>query len=154
MSIYAADTVMGLLGRGADAAPAIGAPGVEGVLRETLTHAGLRAQATRVVADLNAMGIGRGDRVAILLPNGPEMAAAFVCVACGATTAPLNPAYKAEKFEFYLSDLNARALLIQDGMESPARAVAASRGIPVRLLLGSGVLTGRGVAGGSDELLM
>ncbi len=131
MSIYAADTVMGLLGRGADAAPAIGAPGVEGVLRETLTHAGLRAQATRVVADLNAMGIGRGDRVAILLPNGPEMAAAFVCVACGATTAPLNPAYKAEKFEFYLSDLNARALLIQDGMESPARAVAASRGIPV-----------------------
>ena len=43
---------------------------------------------------LNAIGIGRGDRVAIVLPNGPEMAASFVAIACGATTAPLNPAYK------------------------------------------------------------
>ena len=43
----------------------------------------------------------------------------------GATTAPLNPAYKAEEFEFYLSDLNAKALVILAGMESPARAVAA-----------------------------
>ena len=43
---------------------------------------------------LNAIGIGRGDRVAIVLPNGPEMATAFLAVACGATTAPLNPAYR------------------------------------------------------------
>jgi hypothetical protein len=35
------------------------------------------------VADLNARGIGRGDRVAIVLPNGPEMAAAFIAVARG-----------------------------------------------------------------------
>ena len=59
-------------------------------------------------AALNGMGIGRNDRVAIVLPNGPEMAAAFVAIACGATTAPLNPAYKADEFDFYLADLNAR----------------------------------------------
>ena len=69
------------------------------------------------------MGIGRNDRVAIVLPNGPEMAAAFIAIACGATTAPLNPAYRAEEFDFYLSDLNAKALVILDGMESPARAL-------------------------------
>ena len=67
-----------------------------------LSYAGLRALAERTIASLNGIGIGRGDRVAIVLPNGPEMAAAFVAIACAATTAPLNPAYKAEEFEFYL----------------------------------------------------
>jgi len=124
MITYTADTVPQLLRRGADGAPAIGTPG-----RPWLTHAGLRALAQRTIADLNAMGIGRNDRVAMVLPNGPEMAAAFVAIACAATTAPLNPAYRADEFDFYLSDLNAKALVIQQGMESPARAVAAQRNI-------------------------
>jgi acyl-CoA synthetase (AMP-forming)/AMP-acid ligase II len=125
-----AETLFDLLAHGADHAPAIGAPG-----RPWLTYGGLRALAGRTVAALNAMGIGRGDRVALVLPNGPEAAASFVAVGCGATTAPLNPAYKADEFEFYLSDLNARALVVADGMESPARAVAAARGIPVVALV-------------------
>ncbi len=130
MTHYLADTVIDLLTRGAAVAPAIGAPG-----RPWLTHAGLRDQVQRTIADLNRVGIGRNDRVAIVLPNGPEMATAFVSIAAGATTAPLNPAYKTEEFEFYLSDLNARALLIQQGMESPARAVAHARDIPILELI-------------------
>ncbi|WP_257462766.1 acyl--CoA ligase [Archangium lipolyticum] len=124
--MYRADTVVNLIEHGHEGALAVGAPG-----RPGLTHGGLRELARRTVAALNALGIGRGDRVALVLPNGPEMATAFVTIACGATTAPLNPAYRAEEFEFYLSDLNARALVIQQGMESPARAVAAARGIPI-----------------------
>lgn len=131
MTDYPADTMWGLLARGADAAPAIAMPQNAGESRPALTHGGLRALARDTVAALNAMGIGRGDRVAMVLPNGPEMASLFVTVACGATTAPLNPAYRADEFEFYLSDLNARALVILRGMESPARGVAATRGIPV-----------------------
>jgi oxalate---CoA ligase len=126
MTAYPASTVLDLLAKGGDADPAIGAPG-----RPWLTHAGLRSLARRTVGDLNGLGIGRGDRVAIVLPNGPEMAASFIAIASGATTAPLNPGYKADEFEFYLSDLNAKALLIQRGMESPSREVAATRGIPV-----------------------
>ena len=126
MTTYYADTMSGLLARGAGTAPALGAPG-----REALTHGALRALAARTVASLNAMGIDRNDRVAIVLPNGPEMAAAFMTVACAATTAPLNPAYRADEFEFYLADLDAKALVVQRGMESPARAVAAARGIPL-----------------------
>jgi len=49
----------------------------------------------------------------MVLPNGPEMAAAFVAVAGAATTAPLNPAYTADEFAFYLDDLEARALLVE-----------------------------------------
>ncbi len=126
MTTYHADTMSCLLARGGDMAPAIAAPD-----RPTLTHGGLRALAARTVAALNAMGIGRNDRVAIVLPNGPEMATAFLTVACGATTAPLNPAYRPDEFEFYLADLNAKALLVQQGVDSPARAVAAGRGIPL-----------------------
>ncbi len=120
------DTVSALLRVGAAAAPAIRAPE-----RPTLSYAALRALADRTVATLNGIGIGRGDRVGIVLPNGPEMAAAFIAIAAGATTAPLNPAYKDEEFEFYLTDLKAKALIVLQGMDSPARAVAARLGVPV-----------------------
>jgi len=126
MTLYRASTIAALLKEGRTDAPAIGAPE-----RSALTHGDLRTLVARTVRDLNAMGIGRNDRVAIVLPNGPEMASAFISIACGATTAPLNPAYRAEEFDFYLSDLNARALVILDGMDSPALGVAASRNIPI-----------------------
>ena len=120
------NTVAQLLQVGGASLPAIRAPE-----RAPLTYGGLRELAASTVARLNGIGIGRGDRVAIVLPNGPEMAAAFVAIATGATTAPLNPAYKAEEFEFYLNDLNARAVVVQQGWETPARAVAQRMGVPV-----------------------
>ena len=83
--------------------------------RAPLTYGALRDLAARTVAALNAKGIGRGDRVAIVLPNGPEMASVFLAVACGATTAPLNPAYRGEEFEFYIDDLKAKALVVAQG---------------------------------------
>ncbi len=77
------------------------------------------------------MGIGVSDRIAIVLPNGPEMASAFLSVASIATAAPLNPGYRESEFDFFLSDLNAKALLVLDGMDSPSRAIAKERGIPI-----------------------
>jgi acyl-CoA synthetase (AMP-forming)/AMP-acid ligase II len=121
-----ATSLSALLARGAPDAPALRAPG-----RPALSHAALGALAVRTVGALNAIGIGRGDRVAIVLPNGPEMAAAFLCIAAGACTAPLNPAYKQEEFAFYLDDLKAKALVVQQGVDTPARAAAASLGIPI-----------------------
>jgi acyl-CoA synthetase (AMP-forming)/AMP-acid ligase II len=118
-------TVVSLLSGGRDEATAIGAPAQKG-----LSYSALRALAGGTIDRLNSLGIGRDDRVAIVLGNGPHMAAAFVAVAAGATTAPLNPSYRAEEFEFYLSDLQAKALLIERGVDSPARAVAQKLGVP------------------------
>jgi acyl-CoA synthetase (AMP-forming)/AMP-acid ligase II len=59
------------------------------------------------------------------------MAVAFLAVASFAASAPLNPAYRADEFEFYLSDLGAKALIAAGGVDSPALAVAAKLGIPV-----------------------
>ncbi len=110
--------------------PAVMAPG-----RPALNYAGLLQHVRKTVGSLRAAGLNRNDRVAVVLPNGPEMATAFVSVAAGATCAPLNPAYRESEFDFYISDLNARALLILSGMDSPARKIAEARCIPILELM-------------------
>jgi oxalate---CoA ligase len=119
-------TLRGLVASGRDEAVAIAA-------REQppLSYVGLRALIDRSVRTLNELGIGRGDRVAIVLPNGPEMAAAFLCVASAAAAAPLNPAYRQDDFEFYLEDLKAKALIVEAGSESPALRAAEKLGVAV-----------------------
>jgi len=115
-----------LLSVGAADAIAIKAPGAK-----PLSYAALRANLHKTVETLNSFGIGRQERVAIVLPNGPEMATAFVCIAAGATAAPLNPVYRADEFEFYLSDLQAKALVVEKGSTSPAVAVAEKLNIQI-----------------------
>jgi acyl-CoA synthetase (AMP-forming)/AMP-acid ligase II len=85
----------------------------------------------RTISELNTFGVGGNDRVALVLPNGPEMAVAFLACTAAAAAAPLNPAYRDHEFEFYLSDLRAKALIVEGGSESPALAVARKLGIRV-----------------------
>ena len=117
-------TLRALIASGRDDAVAIAAHGAP-----PLSYAGLRALIDRTLRSLNELGIGRGDRVAIVVPNGPEMATAFLCVASAATSAPLNPAYRQDEFEFYLEDLKARALIVEAGSESPALRAAEKLGV-------------------------
>jgi oxalate---CoA ligase len=119
-------TIRALLGSGDPEGIAIAAPD-----RAPLSRRELAGQVDATIGSLRALGIGRGDRVAMVLPNGPEMAAAFLGVAAGAAAAPLNAAYREEEFDFYVSDIEAKLLLIEAGLDSPSRAVAARRGIPV-----------------------
>jgi acyl-CoA synthetase (AMP-forming)/AMP-acid ligase II/acyl carrier protein len=107
-------------------ASAIGAPG-----KAPLGYGELWSRVEDIVRSLNSLGIGRNDRVALVLPNGPEMAVGFLGVASGATAAPLNPGYRSEEFDFYLNDLGAKALIVQSGSESPAIGVAQARNIDV-----------------------
>jgi acyl-CoA synthetase (AMP-forming)/AMP-acid ligase II len=119
-------TIEQALRRGMDRAPAIGAPG-----RDAMDFAALRDLVGSTVARLNMLGIGRHDRVAIVCPNGPTAATSFLAIGAGATTAPLNPAYRADEYEFYLSDLKAKALAIEAGLDNPAIAAAAKLGVPI-----------------------
>jgi acyl-CoA synthetase (AMP-forming)/AMP-acid ligase II len=117
-------TVKGLIAPGREEAIAIAAHDAP-----PLTYRGLRALVDGAVASLNRLGVGRGDRVAIVLPNGPEMATAFLSVAAAAASAPLNPAYRHDEFEFYLSDLKAKALIVEAGSPSPALRAAEKLGV-------------------------
>ncbi len=119
-------TIAELLNSGASEAPAIGGAG-----RAWLDYDGLRALSRSTVEALRGFGIKHTDRVAIVLPNGPEMATAFLTIAQGSATAPLNPAYKEDEYAFYLDDLNAKALVIEKDYDGPALAAATSLGISV-----------------------
>src|SRR6185437_2223241 len=112
-------TIRSLIASGRDDSVAIAAHDAK-----PLAYGALRALIDRARASLNGLGIGRGDRVAIVLPNGPEMATAFLSVASAATSAPLNPAYRQEDFEFYMEDIKAKALVVEAGSSSPALRAA------------------------------
>ena len=119
-------TIRALLDAGSADAPAILSPG-----RRPLSFGALRDLVDSTAGSLQELGIGRGDRLAIVLPNGPEVAACFVAVGCHATTAPLNPGYRPEEFAFYLSDLKATALVVEQDAQSPAIAAARKLGIRI-----------------------
>src|SRR4051794_25306464 len=69
---------------------------------------------------LHALGLGRQHRIAIVLPNVPELAAVFLTFSASTVCAPLNPAYRPREFEFFLRNLNADAVLVRAGDDSPA----------------------------------
>ncbi len=106
-----------------------GAPALEAPGRGPLSYENLRLLMKQTVSKLNECGVGRGDRVAVVLPNGPEMASAFLAVSAGATCAPLNPAYGFEECIYYLKDLSAKALIVQEGIPHAAEEAAASLGV-------------------------
>ena len=118
---------------------------VIGLDRVPITYQQLFEQVNQTNSQLNQLGIGREDRVAMVLPNGPEMATAFLAIASSATAAPLNPSYQAPEFEFFLSDLGARALIIPEDFETPALDVAKNLSISVLRLIpdryGSGLFS-------------
>ena len=97
--------------------------------RAPLTYGGLRQQTAAIVAALRHANVGRRDRVAVVLPNGPEMAVASFAVASGAVCAPLNPGYGEDELRFFLTDLQPAALVLPADDRGPARAVATALGV-------------------------
>jgi len=125
--ITADSTLLSLLRHAAGhrpSSPALLAPG-----RPVLDHAGCLDQCEAVGRTLAACGLGPRSRVALVLPNGPEMATAFLGVAAHAACAPLNPAYQAAELRFYLEDTRAEAVVVMRGERGPIRDVAGALGL-------------------------
>ena len=119
-------TLRSLLDIGAGSAIALSAPG-----RQSMKYDQLRHHVDKIGQQLAGQGLRSSDRVAIVLPNGPEMAASFLAVASYMSAAPLNPAYKQSEYEFYLSDLKPALVIIEQDSDNPVRKAAAALGIPV-----------------------
>jgi fatty-acyl-CoA synthase len=104
----AADLLAGAAARWPDA-EAI----VAGDLR--ITYAEFWRQARRTAAALSALGIGRGDHVAIWLPSRPAwLFAQYGCAQLGAVAVALNPRYKAHEVSYILRQSDAVAVLLAD----------------------------------------
>lgn len=119
-------TLPQLLSRHDQQTSAIGAPG-----RADMSRAELMDMVKIVGGALRGHGIGEQDAVAVVMPNGPEMAVVFPAVACFAVAAPLNAAYREDEFDFYLGDLNTKAVLVMEGQDSPVRDIAIKRNIAI-----------------------
>ncbi|MBT2468068.1 AMP-binding protein [Streptomyces sp. ISL-66] len=84
---------------------------------------------------LAARGIGRGDRVAVMLQNTPHFVLAVLAAwKAGAVVVPINPMYKAGEVGHVLRDSGAAALVC-DARAWPAYLREASRGTGVRTVL-------------------
>ena len=129
LRMYGAMTLKTLLAAQAPDGTAILAPD-----REAMTYRRFAAVCSETLAALRSRGFARNAKLAMVLPNGPDMAAAFLACACAVTAAPLNPAYREDEFHFYMDDLQARALLVEAGSNSPAVAAALRLRIPVLTL--------------------
>ena len=77
-----------------------------------LTFAQLDEQSNRLANALAAMGVKKGDRVALYLPNCPQYVIGYYAILkLGAVVAPNNPLYVARELEFQLNDAGAESII-------------------------------------------
>ena len=126
MTLKSADTLLDVL-HFANSHGAIGIP----ELGIVVTYDSLRQQVLEMADALASIGVRRGDRVAIALPNGLPAIVAFLAASIAGTAAPLNPAYPYEEFHFFLGDTEARVLLCPPVGAEFVRTAATDRNIPV-----------------------
>src|SRR5580698_9322841 len=92
---------------------------------EVLTYAQVASRIEGLAQRLADLSIRRGDRVALALPNGPDVVLLLLAItALGAAAAPLNPAYTEAEFTFFLTDIAPSLFLIP--ASRPAAAVSAA----------------------------
>lgn len=113
-------------------AAAIIAPG-----RPHLTYSELEWVLKSIAAQLAGAGFGRGARIGIALPNGPELAVAILAVCSAATCAPLNDALDEEALLRLLVAMRIDALIVPEGSTSAAARAARRAGIALIALRGS-----------------
>jgi acyl-CoA synthetase (AMP-forming)/AMP-acid ligase II len=100
---------------------------------QVLSYGQLADRVAALAGSLAGAGVGRGDRIALTLPNGPDMIQILLAItALGAAAAPLNPAYTQAEYAFYLTDIAPRLLLMP--ASRPAAAVGAAEDCSVPVL--------------------
>ncbi len=82
-----------------------------------LTYRDLDEASDRFAAALQQLGIVKGDRVGIMLPNIPQMAIAFFgTLKAGAIVVNINPTYPSYELKHVLQDSGARAIVMMSGL--------------------------------------
>jgi len=119
----AGESLAALLGGGDSDHPALIVPDSG----EVLTYAQAATRVEALAQRLAGLGVRRGDRVALALPNGPDVVLLLLAItALGAGAAPLNPAYTQSEYEFFLTDIAPRLMLIPASGATAATAAAAA----------------------------
>jgi long-chain acyl-CoA synthetase len=100
------------------------------------TYAELREQVDRLAGALAARGLGQGAPIALVLPNVPAFAVAFLAILrAGAVVVPLNPHFKEAELEFHFRECGVQAVITDEAGEPGCRSVAARLDDPPELLV-------------------
>jgi long-chain acyl-CoA synthetase len=92
----------------------------------------VKEAADRVANFLEGRGIGKGDKVAIFLPNLPHYPEIFFGILkAGGVAVTCNPLYKVSELHFQLKDSGARAVFVMDHPDFYATALEAIKGTEV-----------------------
>ena len=86
---------------------------------QTIIYSDLKQHIHNISGQLSFKGLTNKDRAAIVLPNGPEMATAFLAVSSYMSAAPLNPSYTFSEYEFYLNDLKPKIVIVEKNSSNP-----------------------------------
>lgn len=109
-----------LLESGDPDAPALVCPG-----ERSIRYGALADEVNVLASGLRALGVRPRDRVAFVLPNGPEAIEVLLAVASlGAAAAPLNPALTGSELSSYLGEISPQHVLLPTGLHAAAREAA------------------------------
>ncbi len=82
-----------------------------------LTFLDVKQRSDALAASLAALGIVKGDRVAIMLPNCPQyIIAAFAILRLGAVVVNINPSYTAREFQVVATDSSPRVVITLEAL--------------------------------------
>jgi len=82
---------------------------------QTLSFRELEGLSNALANGLRALGVGKGDRVALFMSNRPEYLVSFESISkAGGVVTPINPAYHEQEVEYQLNDAEARVLIVHE----------------------------------------
>src|SRR4029079_13503814 len=93
-----------------------------------LTYGAIGDQIAAFGAELHNNDLTCSARVAVMLPDGPELAVSIVAVACYATAVPLNPRLTEAELDDLFAMLRIDAVVVSDRIDRPVREIATRHG--------------------------
>jgi long-chain acyl-CoA synthetase len=100
------------------------------LLDRHISYADLNTAVDRFAAGLQQMGVGKGDRVAIMLPNCPQFViAAYAVWRIGAVVVCCNPLYMPREIEYLVNDAGATTFIVMSGLYERIRDIRPKTGL-------------------------
>jgi acyl-CoA synthetase (AMP-forming)/AMP-acid ligase II/acyl carrier protein len=120
------ETLHEMIFDGGQDAEAIALLGVDG---ETVSYGRLRSQMATLVLDLECEGLRRGERVALVMPNGTRMAVALISLMSGFTCAPVDLNLGKLELERRLAEMKVGCIISEAGADAQVDLIAKTLGI-------------------------
>jgi acyl-CoA synthetase (AMP-forming)/AMP-acid ligase II/acyl carrier protein len=99
--------------------------------KERVSYGELLEHIEQFQSQLSSVGVTRSSRIAIVVPNGIDMAAVLLATTCTAVAVPLNPNNSKAEFRSYFEDIGVTHLIVLSGSSPTAREVAIEKEIPI-----------------------